>query len=427
MLSINYIKYNCVIPNLIVFHRMASSVSFAHAVAELVACLLFLGMSLVAFLYSLTQRPWRTDPSQRTMKTCFLILWLLLITRAVVQTMLMTNILFSFTDDWSCNLMYTLLLFKSALNVPVLLAFFYQMNLGFQSGKVMYRFKIWIYILTLDAAGFSIASPAMGPVGRVTELSTSNSDGYQYHICVYSGQGFIGLAVGPFVMMTMIALNIAFIIRSKQIWKKSAGQLNQIKSIEKCEKLDRSIGVIIRHCIICSLLMAATMTRIVMVFFGAQSIWFVIVVFCLFSLLFPWTNTIYKVLFYSIHTRIFRRWRTLYADNVKRIAAQNIHRFFVEMHQDTFDLQFSPADLRSALENESSEVHHTIRQAYRENKDEELQLSISQFVAKSENLLHQSPFEIDCEYKSILGNLLNQLSRKTLTVVDESSLVYPTA
>ena len=404
---------------------MASSASFANAVAESVACVLFLGMSLAAFIYSLTQRPWRTDPRQRTMKRCFLILWLSLIMRCVVRTMLMTNILFPFTNDWSCNLMYTLLLTGGALNAPALLTVFYQMNLNFQSRKVMHRFKIWIYILTLDAVGITIASLAMGPVGRVAELSTPNSDKHQYRICIYGGYTVIGFAVFPFVLMTMLALNLAFILRSKQIWNESAGQLNQIKSIEKYEKLDRSIGVIIRHCIICSLLMAATITRIVMLFFGAQSAWFEIVVLCVFSLLFPWTNTIYKKLFYSIHTWIFRRWRALYADDVKRIAAQNIHRFFVEMHHDTFIVQFSPAALRTALEDESSEVHHTIRQAFQANKDEELQLSISQFMAKSEKLLHQSPFEIDCEYKSILGNLLDILSPRTLLVVDESSLNYP--
>ena len=411
---------------------MASSISYANAVAELVACLLFLGMSLVAFLYSLTQRPWRTDPRQRTMKRCFLILWLSLIARAVLQTVLMTNILFPFTNDWSCNLMYTLLLSVYALQVPILLVFFYQMNVDFQSEKVMHRFKIWSYMLTVVQLGFTISSLVIGPVGGVAELSTPNSDGHQYRICTYSGQplgfleGFIGFAICPFVLMTMFALNLAFILRSKQIWTESAGQLNQVKSIEKYEKLDRSIGVIIRHCILCSLMMAATVARIVMVFLNNQSIWFVILVLCVFSLMFPWTNPIYKVLFYSIHTRIFRKWRSLYAADVKRIAAQNIHRFFVEMHHDMCDIvQFSPAAMRTALEDESSKVHHTIRQAYRENKDEELQLSISQFMAKSEKLLNQSPFEIDCEYKTILGKLLNQLSPKTLSVVDESSLKYP--
>ena len=411
---------------------MASSVSFANAVTELVSCVLFLGVSLVAFLYSVTQRPWRTDPHQRTMKTCFWIFWLSLIIRAVLQTLLMTNILFPFTNEWSCNLMYILLLSGYVLQVPVLLAFFYKMNLRFQSEKVMHRFKIWIYIVTLVLLGGTIASLAMGPVGRMAELNTSNSDGYQYRICIYSGHPidiffdeFIGFAICPFVLMTTFALNLAFILRSKQIWTKSAGQLNQIKSVAKYEKLDRSIGVIIRHCILCSLLMASTVAGIVMVFFGSQSIWFSIVVLCVLSLLFPWTSTIYKVLFYSIHTRIFRKWRALYASNVKRIAAQNIHRFFAEMHHDTFIMQFSPAALRTALEDESSGVHHTIRQAFEANKDEELQLSISQFMVKSEKLLHQSPFEIDCEYKSVLGNLLNQLSHMTLPVVDESSLNYP--
>jgi len=295
----------------------------------------------------------------------------------------------------------------------------------------MHRFKIWIYILTVVQLGFTIASLAIGPVGRMAELSTSNSDGSRYRICIYSGQpvgflqGYIGFAICPFVLMTLFALNLAFIIRSKQIWTKSAGHLDQIKSIQKYEKLDRSIGVIIRHCIVCSLLMAATMARIVMVFLGAQSIWFVISVFCAFSLLFPWTNAIYKALFYSIHTRIFRKWRALYADDVKQIAAQNIHSFFAKLRNDTFIVQLTPATLRSELEDESSKVHHTIQQAFQANKDEELQLSISQFMAKSERLLHQSPFEIDWEYKMILGKLLYQLSPRTLSVVDESSLNYP--
>ena len=351
-----------------------------------------------------------------------------------MQTMFMTNILFSFTNEWSCNLMYSLVLSGYALQVPVLMVFFYKINLEFQSRKIMHRFKIWICILSLVQLGGTIASLAIGPVGRVAELSTSNSDGLQYRICIYSGypldivfDGFMGSPICPFVLMTTFALNFAFILRSKQIWTKSAGHMNQIKSIEKYEKLDRSIGVIIRHCILCSLVMAATIASIVMLFLGAQSIWFCIVVLCVLSLLFSWANTIYKKLFYSIHTRIFRKWRALYADDVKRIAAENIHRFFAEMHHDKSIEQFTPAALRSELEDEFSDVHHTIRQAFQANKDEKLQLSISQFMAKSEKLLHQSPFEIDCEYKIILGNLLNQLSPKTLSVVDESSLNYPSA
>ena len=213
-----------------------------------------------------------------------------------------------------------------------------------------------------------------------------------------------------FFLLTMIALNLAFILKSYQIWKQS--NVHQLESVEKYQKLDRAITVIIRHCILGILWILVAIARLSIFTFGGDhsyfslSVWMEILLGCVIFMFFPIMDRVYKLLFGSVHSYIFRKWKARYLEHVQRVAARNLYKFMLQMNKDMFREQQKSSTLRTIGEGSTHRVQEEIEAKY----NEELQLSVTQIMTsscthKDRESDEENLFAIDFDYKDVIEQL----------------------
>lgn len=422
---------------------MSSTISFPYALSELLVCglllLLLFGVAVhgACWIYknklntqskSLEERRKQRQedraPTPMIMKLCLLLWWMSVLIKAVVNIFTWTDILIPFDSQCydghcaSCLRRGKLLYCNFAIQISATLVLFYKINSDFQSKKWMACFRaLLVFIGLTETAVLVVVSLSECPhIGHVFQLSHSGDR--EYFVCTFDGKeiGFPMMIPIQYLLclLTLIVFNAAFILKAYRIWTQS--NLHQLQSVEKYQKLDRAITVIVRMIVLSAQLICVLIIRLALFIFAgnhahySKSIWMDILIGNIIFMFFPFkfSDAMYKLLFSRIHELIFRKWKARYLEHVQRIAARNLYQFMIQMHKDMFKERPSSSSLRPVFEDER---RHKQQEEFEAKYNEELQLSITQVMTSSchkgtdRDSTDENTYPIDFDFKGVFEQL----------------------